>query len=89
MKYIKRTLPFLLLILVLEIVASVIASYHSYGAWQFSDFYTKPMNWHIPVIFLYPMCWRAFTEIIWRKNNLPNIKTRDICLRFLLFAMRI
>lgn len=52
MKYIKRTLPFLLLILVLEIVASVIASYHSYGAWQFSDFYTKPMNWHIPVIFL-------------------------------------
>ncbi|CAC9933423.1 hypothetical protein PEPCOX59622_01328 [Aedoeadaptatus coxii] len=52
MKYIKRTLPFLLLILVLEIVASVIASYRSYGAWQFSDFYTKPMNWHIPVIFL-------------------------------------
>ena len=52
MKYIKRTLPFLLLILVLEIVASVIASYHSYGAWQFSDFYTKPMNWNIPVIFL-------------------------------------
>lgn len=52
MKYVKRTLPFLFLILVLEIIASVIVSYRAHGAWQFSDFYTKPMNWYILIIYL-------------------------------------
>lgn len=52
MKYIIRTLPFLLLIFVLEIVASVIVVHRGHSTWQFSDFYTKPMNWYIPLIFL-------------------------------------
>lgn len=52
MKYVKRTLPFLLLIFILEVVASVIVVHCSHGTWQFSDFYSKPMNWYIPVIYL-------------------------------------
>lgn len=52
MKYVKRTLPFLLLIFILEVVASVIVVHRSHGTWQFSDFYSKPMNWYIPVIYL-------------------------------------
>lgn len=52
MKYSKQALFFTLLILVLEIIASVIVSYRAHGTWQFSDFYTKPMNWCLPVFYL-------------------------------------
>lgn len=52
MKYVKRALPFLLLIFILEIVASVIVVHRGHGTWQFSDFYNKPMNWYIPLIYL-------------------------------------
>nr|WP_296155108.1 hypothetical protein [uncultured Peptoniphilus sp.] len=52
MKYSKQALFFTLLILVLEIIASVIVSHRSHGTWQFSDFYSKPMNWYLPIIYL-------------------------------------
>lgn len=44
MKHLKRALIVAALVFVLQIIASVVVSYHDHGSWQFSDYYSKSVN---------------------------------------------
>lgn len=44
MKHLKRALLVAALVFVLQIIATVVVSYQNHGSWQFSDYYTKPVN---------------------------------------------